>query len=279
LALAAQGAAITFTASGLSAGDANLQNQVSAFRAQLGGGAPNPNEPTNFGTGRREINWDAVPEGPPPTPDVSSPNDFPGGFFNGNASPRARGIVFSTPGTGFQVSRNSGLGFEFNNLNATYPDLFDPFSPNKLFTPVGSVSTDVDFRLPGDQTTPAGVSGFGVIFAGVGRSDSAGFELFSGNTSLGFFSAPALGGNGTFSFLGVAFDDGTQITRVRITSGNTAAPGSQLLPDNDVVVMDDFIYGEPNVVASAVPEPASTALIGAGLLALAVRRRLLSRGR
>jgi len=250
---------------------------VNAFRAQLG--TLNANQPTNFGTGRREINWDGVPEGPPPTPDVSSPNDFPGAFFNGNASPRARGIIFSTPGTGFQVSRNSGAGLEFNNLNAAYPDLFDPFSPNKLFTPVGSVFTDAQFRLPGDQTTPAGVSGFGVMFAGVGRSDSAGFELLSGNTSLGFFPAPALVGNGAFSFLGVAFDDGTQITRVRITSGNTAAGGSEILPDNDVVVMDDFIYGEPNAIVSAVPEPGATALIGAGLLALAVRRRLLSRGR
>ncbi len=57
------------------------------------------------------------------------------------------------------------------------------------------------------------------------------------------------------SFVGVAFDDGTRVTRVRITSGTTA-----LSPDTiedgygyeavNLVVMDDFIYGEPLALSS-----------------------------
>jgi hypothetical protein len=41
----------------------------------------------------------------------------------------------------------------------------------------------------------------------------------------------------------IAFDD-ARIARVRITSGNVAA-GPDDDRKHDVVVMDDFIYGEP----------------------------------
>ena len=57
-----------FTATG-AAGD--VQAQLGAFRASLGG-ALNPNVPGSFGAGRREINWDAVPD------TFSAPNAFPG---------------------------------------------------------------------------------------------------------------------------------------------------------------------------------------------------------
>src|SRR5439155_23328060 len=54
-------------------------------------------------------------------------------------------------------------------------------------------------------------------------------------------------GSQTFSFLGVSFPTAV-VSRVRITSGNTA-PGAGATDQNgdsrDVVVMDDFIYGEP----------------------------------
>ena len=62
----------------------------------------------------------------------------------------------------------------------------------------------------------------------------------SENQSLGTFFAPAIAGNETFSFLGVDFGSAI-VRRVRITSGNALLGAGQL--DNDLVVMDDFIYG------------------------------------
>src|SRR5215217_553411 len=105
----AQAAPVAFTASGLSA--AGIQAQVDAFRADLG--TLNPNVAGSFGSGRREINWDGVPD------TLSAPNNLPANFFNVNSP---RGAVFSTPGAGFQVSGNPAVGAppEFSNLNATY---------------------------------------------------------------------------------------------------------------------------------------------------------------
>ena len=46
---------------------------------------------------------------------------------------------------------------------------------------------------------------------------------------------------GSLSFLGGGFDSGERVYLVRMTSGNRSAE----TPARDVVVMDDFIYGEP----------------------------------
>jgi len=56
--------------------------------------------------------------------------------------------------------------------------------------------------------------------------------------------APASPGNGGFSFLGIKFND-PRIASVRIIAGNVA-PGPNDDDANDVVMMDDFIYGEPH---------------------------------
>src|SRR4051794_9320829 len=69
-----------------------------AFRVDLGGGtvaAANG----SFGGVRREINWDGVPDA------LADPNLLPANFFNVNSP---RGVVFSTPGTGFEVSAAAG---------------------------------------------------------------------------------------------------------------------------------------------------------------------------
>src|SRR5256884_2147984 len=110
---APQAAEIIFSASGSS--PAGIQATVDAYRSDLG--TLNPNVAGSFGSGRREINWDGVPDA------FSAPNLFPPNFFNTNSP---RGVVFTTGGTGFQVSATaaSGTPVEFGNINATYTGLF-----------------------------------------------------------------------------------------------------------------------------------------------------------
>ena len=57
---------------------------------------------------------------------------------------------------------------------------------------------------------------------------------------------PASPGDAGFAFLGISFDD-PRVARVRISTGN-AVPGADDERPRDVVVMDDFIFGEPQFV-------------------------------
>jgi hypothetical protein len=257
---AATGAAsaqVVRSASG--ANPAAIQAAIDAFRGDLGG-VLNANVAGSFGTGRREINWDGVPD------QFDSPNALPANFFNVNSP---RGVVFSTPGTGFQNSSNtaSGIPVRFGNIDASYTAEFATFSPQRLFTPIGSTITDVNFFIPG-STTSTTTRGFGAVFTDVDTAGAARIELFNGNTSLGTYDAPAFAGDGGLSFIGVSFGD-ANVTRVRITSGTAAlGPGvTENLPSTDLVVMDDFIYGEP------VPTPGALCLAGASLIAAARRPR------
>src|SRR6266581_4071046 len=136
---------------------ASIQATVDAFRAAIGGGVV-AGANGSFGGVRREINWDGVPDA------FSSPNNLPANFFNVNSP---RGVVFATPGSGFQVSANAGVApVRFDNINPTYSSIFQTFSPQRLFTAVGSNVVDVTFFVPG-STTPATVSGFGAVFTDV----------------------------------------------------------------------------------------------------------------
>lgn len=230
---------------------AAIQASVDAFRADLGGSL-NPNVAGSFASGRREINWDGVPDA------LAAPNNLPSNFFNVNSP---RGAVFSTPGTGVQVSGNVGVApVRFDNINATYSSVFQTFSAQRLFTGVGSNIVDVNFFVPG-STNPATVSGFGSVFTDVDLANTTSIQYFNANNvSLGTFFAPTA--NNGLSFLGVSgFGDG--IARVRITSGNAAlGPTDANGNPTDVVVMDDFVYGEPKAV---VPEPSSMLLLATGV--------------
>lgn len=250
--------AMLFETAGVSA--AAITPMRDAFRSAIGGGVV-AGANGSFGGVRREINWDAVPDA------RSDPNLLPANFFNVNSP---RGVVFSTPGSGFLVSANAGTStpvlFGFANDFAT-------FSAQRLFTAVNSNITDVSFFVAG-TTTAATTTAFGSIFTDVEVAGGTQMEFFDETGVLFLTRSVLVSGNQGLSFLGAQVSGGA-ISRVRIRSGlNTIAANGVLgNPNDDVVVMDDFIYAE--AVAGAIPEPSSLALVGlaiAGLVAQSRRR-------
>jgi len=232
---------------------ASIQSSVAAFRAALGDPV-NGNNTMPQDNGRREINWD----GAPPTDATTAPVNPFNTFLN------TRGAQFTTPGIGLSQAPpaggpQGGLAALFNN--PTYATEFSAFSPSRLFTPVGSNVTNTFFFLPGSGgSVPAVVSGFGAVFTDVdqpngsgpgkkrgNRGDSTLMEFFGADGSLLFSSfVPASPGNGGLSFFAIKFND-ARIASVRITAGNVA-PGPNDDDKHDVVMMDDFIYGEPHTL-------------------------------
>lgn len=234
---------------------ASIQGSVDGFRADLGTNNL-ANAPATGG--RREINWDGVPAG------FSDPNHLPGNFFNSNSP---RGAVFETPGSGFKVSANTGVGTpeRFGSINPSFPSSFSVFSSQKLFTAIDSNIVDVKFFVPG-TTQAANVRGFGSVFTDVDLLGPTTVEFFDMNNNLlskqTVLNTP---GATSLSFLGVSLEQAI-INRVRITAGNAALSN---LDGFDFVAMDDFIYGEPQ----AVPAPAAVLLLASGLAALVWARR------
>ena len=227
----------------------SIQSAVDAFRAALG----NPDN-HNLGpqtTGHREINWDGVNN-----TDVTTPPVTPFTTFQ-----NTRGSLFTTPGIGLSQGPPSGgpqggLAALFNN--PTYGTIFKTFSPVRLFTPVGSNITDASFFLPGSNgATAATVKGFGAVFTDVDQPDGSGPGQKRGNrgasTLVEFFDVdgrllyssfvPASPGDGGLSFFGITYSD-AKIASVRITAGDIPGPNDD--EQNDIVMMDDFIYGEPH---------------------------------
>lgn len=276
LSVAAQSAVVTragFTTGG--AADPVFNALINTFRADLGGvlNPPGACAPTPCLSGRREVNWDAVPDA------ASTPNPFPGNFFNGTVgvqpAGRLRGMNMTTPGTGFAVSADEFASTGFG------PAEFAVFSPLRLFASLGSPITDVSFAVPGSPGVAATVSGFGAVFTDVDFTGSASMEFFDAvGASMGVFDVPGafasatagVNSQGSFSFLGVSFNAGERVSRVRIVSGTHGIDGSFVGLD-DAVVMDDFIFAEPLALAGRIPEPSGMALVGLALAALGLTRR------
>lgn len=212
-------------------GAGDINTQISAFRTLLG----DPLNTTVNSTGRREINWDAVPD------NQTNTDTFPGDFFNSTdpavAVGRKRGIVFATPGKGFRVSDK-----DFSDVVKS--EQFKAFSPARTFAAVGSNKMDLTFKIPGTANA-AFVKGFGAIFSDVDRANATSIEFFEGDKSLGKFDVPARTDANGFSFLGVVFPD-NKVTKVTIISGSAGISGGYSYNANDdLVVMDDFFYSEP----------------------------------
>jgi hypothetical protein len=212
----------------------SIAAKLDEFRAALGGSLNAPNTPP-ADSGRREINWDGVPAA------LTDVDTFPANFFNVNSK---RGVVFTTPGSGFRIDST-----DFASVNAGLAAQFKFFSPKKLFMAVGSNQLDIDFKVVGTATNGL-VKGFGAVFSDVDKLGSTTIEFFDANgVRIALLKAPNHNSTQLLSFSGAVFDEPI-IARVRITSGEAAlsatsvdvtAGGTQ-----DLVVMDDFVYGEPH---------------------------------
>ena len=232
---------------------ASIKGTVDAYRAALG----DPNNGNNAGpltSGRREINWDGgggnftTSPFPPETP------------FN--VFLNSRGAQFTTPGTGLTQAPPvadpvlfppGGLAGLFDN--PTYgSSIFSTFSQERLFTPVGSRVTEGFFFVPdpAGATIRATVTGFGAVFTDVDKPN--GTKQGQSSTLIAYFDAdgrllfegrvPSSPGDGGLSFFGIVFDD-PRIARVKITTGDSKPGPDDLAGGKDIVMMDDFIYGEP----------------------------------
>jgi len=239
----------------------SIQGTVDAFRAALGN-PNNGNAPGPLASGRREINWDGGSTTNQATAIAGNP--FAGFLVT-------RGALFTTPdGTGFVQAPPAadpvlfppgGLAGLFDN--PTYGIIFTAFSPLRLFSAIESNITEVEFFVPGGGNKAATITGFGAVFTDVDQPDgsepdkkhgdhgddcaSTVIEYFDADCKLLFSSfVPASPGDGSLSFLGIVFKD-ARIAFVRITSGN-AAPGPDDDRKRDIVMMDDFLYGEPQAI-------------------------------
>ncbi len=219
---------------------ASIQGSVAQYRIALGDPNNDNNGPKDGG--RREINWDGR--------DVVTNGPLFDGFLV------TRGALFTTPdGTAFTQATPALLAGQFNN--PSYETIFTAFSQPRLFSAIGGKITDVHFFEPGGGNKAATTTGFGAVFTDVDQPDGSGpggkhgnrkastlIEYFGANGELLFSSfVPASPGDGSLSFFGIVFPD-ARIARVRITSGNVA-PGPDDGGKQDVVMMDDFLYGEP----------------------------------
>jgi hypothetical protein len=262
--LSSSAAFITFSVGG-NATTASIQTTVDNYRAALGN-PNNGNAPGPLPSGRREINWDgggATTTAPGGTPFTV--------FFD------SRGAFITTPGTGFfQVPVDliddappiGGYG------NPTYAGDFGAFSPVRVFNPIGSNITDVTFIVPGTASNPvaATVSGFGSVFSDVDMANSTQILFFDilGNLIYSQFAPAGTVADASLSFLGAFGNAGERIARVRIITG-TAALSSTTNEggSTDLVVMDDFLYSEPQ----QIPEPLTLGLLALGFGAVARRVR------
>ncbi|GAB0495489.1 hypothetical protein MMPV_006791 [Pyropia vietnamensis] len=183
--------------------------------------------------GRRSINWDAD----------GVPFDMPGDFFN-TAVPR--GAVFHAKHGEFRVSNPPPVQHiednRFTSLNKKLALQLVPFSAPRLFTPLRDNVVEVRFEVPGKPGVKATTTGFGAILLDVDRQHLTSLAYYdSHGRQLAKVFVPAKPGG--LSFLGVVFNKPV-VSYVRMTLGNRKVTERDD-GHGDVVVADDFVYGEP----------------------------------
>jgi hypothetical protein len=218
---------VVFSANG------DITAKLTEFRNQLG--------PVNITIGktggRREINWDGVP-------DSLNGKKLPSNFFNpteaGASESLQRGAVYAA------LDNAMVSASKFSEVNAQASSEFSSFSGNKTFAVTNATLWPVSFRVAG-TSTDASVKAFGAVFVDVDKTNSTYIEFYSNQVSLGRFFVSPHDNNSNFSFLGVYFPN-ADVTEVQIGHEGKLSDGEKDISQGgakDLVVLDDFIYSEP----------------------------------
>lgn len=135
-------------------GAGNITAHVNQFRNLLG-------EPLNAvpgsTSGRREINWDGVPD---EYMSASIPKTFFNATHTGDPDSRKRGFAYASDGD-FRIS-NAG----FSTIEPTLAEQLSAFSGTKIFANISSDVWDALFQVAGEDKSAA-VNGFGAVFVDV----------------------------------------------------------------------------------------------------------------
>ena len=188
--------------------------------------------------GRREINWEAVPDS---LLDKPLPNDF----FNpvgteASLAARQRGLAYEPVGQ-FMVSK-----VNFAAVNSQAAGEFESFSGVNAFANISSNLWQIDPEVPGEAAA-ATIHGMGIVFSDVDADNSTFMEFFNESRSLGKFFVPKRDNTTSHSFLGVYFKN-EKVTHVRVGHDGKLADGEKDISDggaHDLIIMDDFLYDEP----------------------------------
>lgn len=212
-----------------------LMSTVSAFQRALGD-PDNLSNPGPLDKGRREINWDAA----------AVPFDMPFDFFNSGMT--TRGAIFKARRNEFRVSNPvppPPIDDRFSSLlPRNQARRFVTFSPERLFTPFEDNKVAQFFRVPATNIK-ASTAGFGAVFTDVDLKKKTYIDFYtkSGCKLWRLFVPPKSKG---LSFAGLYLLDGKPwIHRVVIKLGTISVKQAGRGGKGDVVVLDDFLYGEP----------------------------------
>jgi hypothetical protein len=216
------------------AANGNISSKLNEFKNLIGSTL---NTTTGVTGGRREINWDAVPDS---MLNKKLPNDFFNPVGSEAVLSRQRGLAYTELGS-FSVSKTN-----FSEINSNAAAEFAAFSGEKVFANTDASLWDIAFEVAGERRA-ASVKGFGAVFADADAGNTTFMEFFNGDKSLGKYYVPAQNNSSKFSFLGVYFEN-EKITRIRIGHEGKLNDGQKDVSQggtHDLIVMDDFIYSEP----------------------------------
>lgn len=217
----------------------SLQGIVDEFTAALGG--ENNGGGAAMQEGFRQIVWDAD----------RVPFDMPADFFEVDIP---LGAVFVTDGDEFRVSNTPETAHPADDrfdsiVGHDIASRFMAFSPDRLFAPLKSNTMSTVFTVPGKPGVEATTSGFGAVFTDVDAEHETKMKFMDKHgchIAEVYVPAQAKG----LSFAGItAWTQGKWqpepvIAEVEKVLGDVALAHAQQ-GHGDVVVMDNFIYGEP----------------------------------